>query len=164
MMLQPGRPAPPFALPDADMEMVELASFLGRRNVVLFFYPRDRSPGGALEAAAFSDHADQFARHHTVILGVSRDDCLSHAEFRDRHGLAIPLLADPEGEVCRLYGVLGEKTVDGVMRECVRRATFVIDRKGIVRHADYDVDPRHHVAEILAVVRRLKKAKARVRA
>ncbi|MDW8468415.1 MAG: peroxiredoxin [Burkholderiales bacterium] len=161
-MLRIGQPAPRFALPDADMEMVDLASFAGRKNVVLFFYPRDRSPGGAMEAEAFSDHAEEFARCDTVILGVSRDDCLSHAEFRDRHGLAIPLLSDPDGEVCRLYGVLQEKELDGVVRECVRRATFVIDRKGIIRHADYDANPRHHVAEILEVVRRLKRTRARV--
>jgi peroxiredoxin Q/BCP len=160
-MLQPGQIAPLFALPDADMQMVELAAFRGRKNVVLFFYPRDHSPGGALEAAAFSDHAEEFERCQTVILGVSRDDCLSHAEFRDRHGLAIPLLSDTDGEVCRKYDVLREREVDGVKRECVLRATFVIDRKGVIRHADYNVSPRHHVAEIYDVVRRLKKAKAR---
>jgi len=150
-----------FALPDADMQIVDLGSFRGRKTVVLFFYPRDRSPGGALEAAEFSDHADEFERAGAVILGISRDDCLSHAEFRDRHGLAIPLLSDADGEVCRKYGVLEEREVNGVRRECVQRATFVIDRKGVIRHADYRVSPRHHAAAIYEVVRRLRRAKAR---
>jgi peroxiredoxin Q/BCP len=156
-MLEPGQLAPRFSLPDADMQMVELASFLGRKNVVLFFYPRDNSPGGALEAAQFSDHSDQFGRCNAVILGISRDDCLSHAEFRDRHGLSICLLSDSDGDVCRQYDVLREKETEGVRRECVLRSTFVIDRKGVIRHAAYGVNPRNHAAEIYDVVRRLKK-------
>jgi thioredoxin-dependent peroxiredoxin len=155
-MVQKGQTAPPFQLHDADMQPVKLASFRGKKNVVLFFYPRDGTPGCTLEACDFSDHEDQFGRHDCVILGVSRDDCLTHAEFRDRNGLSIALLADPEGEVCRLYGVLQEKETDGVRRECVQRSTFVIDKKGVVQHAAYGVNPRHHAAEIFDVVRRLR--------
>jgi peroxiredoxin Q/BCP len=91
-----------------------------------------------------------------VILGISRDDCLSHAEFRDRHGLSIGLLSDPEGEVCRRYGVLQEKETDGVRRECLVRSTFVIDKQGVIRHAHYGVAPRGHATEIYDVVKRLK--------
>jgi peroxiredoxin Q/BCP len=87
---------------------------------------------------------------------VSRDDCLSHAAFRDKHGLSIGLLSDPEGEVCRSYGVLQEKETDGVRRECLLRSTFVIDKKGVIRHAAYGVNPRRHAAEIYDVVRKLK--------
>ncbi len=155
-MLQPGQPAPKFSLPDADMQTVGLSSFLGKKNVVLYFYPRDNTPGCTLQAAEFSDHGDEFGRCHCVILGVSRDDCLTHADFRDRHGLAIGLLSDEDGEVSRRYGVLQEKEVDGVRRECVVRSTFVIDKKGVIRHAAYGVNPKHHAAEIYDVVRRLK--------
>lgn len=154
-MIQKGQTAPAFALHDADMQPVKLSSFKGKKHVVLFFYPRDGTPGCTLEACDFSDHEDQFVRHDCVILGVSRDDCLTHAEFRDRNGLSIGLLADPEGEVCRLYGVLQEKESDGLRRECLVRSTFVIDKKGVVRHAAYGVNPRRHAAEIFDVVRAL---------
>ncbi len=155
-MLQPGQAAPGFTLPDADMQAVELSSFIGKKRIVLYFYPRDNTPGCTLQAAEFSDHEGEFGRCNCVILGVSRDDCLTHAEFRDRHGLSIGLLSDPEGEVCRRYGVLQEKELDGVRRECLVRSTFVIDKKGVIRHAAYGVNPKRHAAQIYEVVRRLK--------
>jgi len=155
-MLQPGQSAPAFTLPDADMQSVDLSSFFGKKRIVLYFYPRDNTPACTLQAAEFSDHENEFGRCNCVILGVSRDDCLTHAEFRDKHGLAIGLLSDPEGEVCRRYGVLQEKETDGVRKECLVRSTFVIDKKGVIRHAAYGVNPKHHAAEIYDVVRKLK--------
>jgi peroxiredoxin Q/BCP len=155
-MLQPGQRAPVFSLPDADMQTVDLGALIGKKNIVLYFYPRDNTPGCTLEATQFSDHEGEFGRRNCVILGVSRDDCLSHAEFRDKHGLSIGLLSDTDGEVCRKYGVLQEKESDGVRRECLVRSTFVIDRKGVIRHAAYGVNPKHHAAEIYDVVKRLK--------
>jgi peroxiredoxin len=92
-----------------------------------------------------------------VVLGVSPDDCLTHADFRDRHGVTISLLSDPEGEVCRKYGVWQEKqSEDGARRKCLVRSTFVIDKKGVIRHAAYDVNPRGHAAEVFDLVRRLR--------
>ncbi len=155
-MLQPGQPAPPFALPDADMQTVSLSGFKGKKHVVLYFYPRDGTPGCTLVATDFSDHEDQFGRHDCVVVGVSRDDCLTHATFRDKHGLTISLLSDPEGDVCRMYGVLQEQENEGVRRECLVRSTFVIDKKGVIRHAVYGVTPRGHAAEVYDVVRRLR--------
>lgn len=154
-MLRPGQTAPVFSLPDADMQPVSLSSFKGKKNVILFFYPRDGTPGCTLQAVEFSDHEDQFAKYGCVIFGVSRDDCLTHASFRDHHGLSISLLADTEGEVCRSYGVLQEKEIEGVKRECLVRSTFVIDKKGVIRHAAYDVNPRGHVAGVYEIVRKL---------
>lgn len=155
-MLQPGQPAPAFSLPDADMQPVGLSDYKGRKHVVLYFYPRDGTPGCTMEAIDFTDHEEQFQRHGCVILGVSRDDCLSHAEFRDKHGLSITLLSDPEGDVCRSYGVLQQKEAEGVRRECLVRSTFVIDKKGVIRHAAYGVSPRHQVAEVYDIVKNLK--------
>ena len=152
-MLQPGQTAPSFVLPDADMHNVSLSAFKGHKHVVLYFYPRDGTPGGILEAAEFSDHEDQFVKHDCVILGISRDDCLSHAVFRDKHGLSIGLLSDPEGEVCRRYGVLQEKETEGVRRECLVRSTFVIDRKGVVKHALYGVSARGHALDVLGLMK-----------
>jgi peroxiredoxin Q/BCP len=154
-MVQTGQPAPNFSLPDADMQVVTLSAFKGKKNVVLYFYPRDGTPGCIMEAVDFSDHESEFDRHDCVILGVSRDDCLRHAEFRDEHGLSIALLSDTEGEVCRDYGVLQEKETDGVRRECLVRSTFVIDKKGVLRHVAYGVKPRGHAAEVFDLVRRL---------
>jgi peroxiredoxin Q/BCP len=154
-MLEAGQPAPTFSLLDADMETVELDSFIGRKNVVLYFYPKDFGPGCTAEAIEFSDHADEFGKHDAVVIGVSADDCLRHAEFRDEHGIAIDLLADVDGEVCRQYGVWQEREANGQVRHCVQRATFVIDRKGVVRHALYGVNPRGHAREVLGLVKAL---------
>jgi peroxiredoxin Q/BCP len=155
-MLQLGQSAPNFTLPDADMEAVSLAAFKGRKNVVLLFYPRDGSPGGVMETADFSDHDEQFVKHDCVILGISQDDCLTHAAFRDKHGLSIGLLSDPEGEVCRSYGVLQDRATENGRRAAVVRSTFVIDKKGVIRHAAYNVNPKHHALEIIDVVKKLR--------
>jgi peroxiredoxin Q/BCP len=157
-MLEPGQHAPSFTLPDADMQTVSLAAFRGKKHVVLYFYPRDGTPGCTLVTTDFSDHEDQFGKHDCVVLGVSRDDCLTHADFRDRHGVTIPLLSDPEGEVCQKYGVLQEKETEGVRRLSLVRSTFVIDKKGVIRHAAYNINPRGHAAEVFDVVRRLPRA------
>ena len=138
------------------MQTVSLSGFKGKKHVVLYFYPRDGTPGCTLVATDFSDHEDQFGRHDCVVVGVSRDDCLTHATFRDQHGLTISLLSDPEGDVCRMYGVLQEQENEGVRRECLVRSTFVIDKKGVIRHAAYGVTPRGHAAEVYDVVKRLR--------
>ncbi len=161
-MLQAGQAAPQFVLPDADMQTVSLASFKGRKHVVLYFYPRDGTPGCTMVTTDFSDHEDQFGKCECVVLGVSRDDCLTHADFRDRQGVTIPLLSDPEGEICRLYGVIQEKETDGVRHECLVRSTFVIDKKGVIRHAAYGINPRGHVAEVFDRVKQLSRDKVKI--
>lgn len=154
-MLQAGQTAPEFDLPDADMQMVSLSGFKNKSNVVLYFYPKDDTPGCTIEAIQFSDLDDEFANLNTIVLGVSMDDCLSHGSFRDKHGLSVQLLADPEGEVCRKYGVLHDKEVDGKLKQCIARSTFIIDKRGILRHAFYTVNARGHAAEILNLVKKL---------
>jgi thioredoxin-dependent peroxiredoxin len=153
-MLEPGRPAPGFELPDADMNVVSLASFRSR-NVVLYFYPRDDTPGCTMEAIDFSELDDEFAKLKTVVLGVSMDDCMSHGSFRDKHGLSVQLLADMEGEVCNQYGVLQEKEYDGRKKTCIQRSTFIIDGKGLLKHVLYGVSPRGHAEAVLHLVKTL---------
>ena len=155
-MLQEGQHAPTFTLPDADMQTVDLGKLRGRKNIVLYFYPKDGTPGCTLQATEFSDHEDEFARYDCVIMGVSPDDCLAHAEFRDANGVSIRLLADTEGEVCRKYGVLEDKELNGQRKRSVVRSTFVIDKKGMVRHAFYNVNPRGHASEVLELVKSLR--------
>ena len=154
-MLQVGQPAPAFTLPDSSMEMMDLSSYRGKKNVVLYFYPKDGTPGCTIQAIDFSDREKEFQRLDTVIFGVSRDDVLSHAAFRDEHGLTVQLLADTEEEVCKMYDVLAEKSYEGRNKTMVRRSTFVIDKKGYVRHILSEVNPRNHADEVLKVVKTL---------
>jgi thioredoxin-dependent peroxiredoxin len=156
--IKAGNRAPDFELPDADMNIVRLADYCQGdqpSNVVLYFYVRDDTPGCTAEAIEFSDLEVDFARLDTVVFGVSRDDCIRHGVFRDKHGISVRLLADKEGIACRTYGVLANREVDGVMREGVTRSTFVIDKQGVVRHALYGVNAKGHAAEILQLVQEL---------
>lgn len=152
-MLQVGQPAPEFELPDADMDVVSLAEFRGRKNVVLYFYPHDGTPSCTMESTDFSDHYDEFERHHTEVLGISMDDVLLHSEFRERHGIAVRLLSDADGTVCGSYGVLRQEERGGVRRPGVQRATFLIDKRGRIVQAWYGIKARGHAAEVLQTIR-----------
>lgn len=152
-MLQDGESAPRFELPDAEMAMVSLDFLLGKGYIILYFYIKDDSPCCTIESIAFSDLNDEFRRLGAVVIGISRDDCLSHCSFRDKHGLAVDLLSDPDGEVCRKYGVLAEKAFDGGVRHCVQRSTFIIDREGRVAKALYGVTAKGHAREILNLLK-----------
>jgi peroxiredoxin Q/BCP len=152
-MLKAGDPAPAFELPDSEMELVSLSRFKGSKTVVLYFYPKDDTPGCTLEAIDFSELEDAFNGLNAVVLGVSMDDCMSHGTFRDKHGISVELLADTDGEVCRSYDVLQHKEIEGKRRTGILRSTFVIDAGGVVRHALYGVAPRGHAAEILNLVK-----------
>jgi peroxiredoxin Q/BCP len=155
-MLKVGESAPTFDLADGDMNVVSLSAFRGVKNIVLYFYPKDDTPGCTLEAIDFSDLQDEFLDLDTVVLGVSMDDCMSHGAFRDKHGLAVQLLADAEGEVCEQYGVLQNKEVEGkVARRGIVRSTFVIDKNGALRHALYGVNARGHASDVLNLVKEL---------
>jgi peroxiredoxin Q/BCP len=156
-MLNVGQSAPTFDLPDGDMNVVSLSGYRGVNNVVLYFYPKDDTPGCTLEAIDFSDLQDDFLALDTVVLGVSMDDCMSHGAFRDKHGLAVQLLADTEGEVCEQYGVLQDKQMEGkAKRRCIVRSTFLIDKNGAVRNVLYGVNARGHAADVLKLVKELK--------
>lgn len=151
-----GQPAPLFTLPDADMEMFDLAAVLGaNHHVVLYFYPRDNTPSCTRQAIDFSDHDVDFEKEKCVVVGISPDDCLTHADFRDEHGLSVELLSDEEGEVCKLYGVWLAAPVDGVVKRSVRRSTFIISSDGVVRHILHDVNPRGHAAEVFQLIKQL---------
>ena len=156
MLLQVGMEAPQFELPDADMEMFSLASLRGQKNIVLYFYPKDDTPGCTVEANEFSKRDDDFKNFDTQVIGVSRDECLSHAAFRDKYGLSVLLLSDTESKVCKKYGVLYDKEVDGHKKVSIKRSTFVIDKLGKLRHALYGVQAHGHADEILNLVREMK--------
>jgi peroxiredoxin Q/BCP len=155
MLLKAGDKAPMFLLPDADMETVDLAAYTGKKHVVLFFYPKDGTPCCTKEATDFSDHEDEFGRADCVLFGISRDECIQHAEFRDKEGIGTELLSDAEGVVCKQYGVWQAREVDGHRKFGIVRSTFVIDKAGVIRHALYNVSYKGHAVEVLRLVREL---------
>ena len=154
--LTTGTEAPHFELPDCDMQTFSLVSLQGKKHVVLYFYPRDDTPGCTLEANEFSALEEEFAKFDTVVIGISRDDCLSHASFRDKYGLSVLLLSDPDARVCKRYGVMYEKEVDGHKKQAIQRSTFVIDKHGKLRHVMYGVHAHGHAQEIFNLIRDMK--------
>jgi peroxiredoxin Q/BCP len=153
-MLHIGDKAPDFELPDADMTIARLADYRGK-PLVLFFYVRDDTPGCTTEAIEFSDLDGDYAALGCAVVGVSRDDCIRHGAFRDKHGITVRLLADKDGIACQSYGVIVNREVDGVMREGINRSTFIIDAGGKIRHILQGVTPKGHAAEVLKLVKEL---------
>lgn len=154
--LTTGIDAPHFELPDSDMQDFSLTSQQGKKNVVLYFYPKDDTPGCTMEANEFSGLEEEFAKLDTIVIGISRDDCLSHASFRDKYGLSVLLLSDPDARVCKRYGVMYEKEVDGQKKISIKRSTFVIDKQGKLRHVVYGVQAHGHAQEIFNLIKGMK--------
>jgi len=156
VQLTTGMEAPHFELPDADMQIFSLTSQQGKKKIVLYFYPRDDTPGCTMEANEFSDLEEEFAKFDTIVIGISRDDCLSHASFRDKYGLSVLLLSDPDARVCKRYGVMYEKEVEGQKKLSIKRSTFVIDQHGKLRHVMYGVQAHGHAQDIFKLIKELK--------
>lgn len=157
--LTAGMVAPHFELPDADMKTFSLTSQQKKKNVVLYFYPRDNTPGCTLEANEFSELDEDFAKLDTIVVGISRDDCLSHASFRDKYGLSVLLLSDPDARVCKRYGVMVESCdshADVHKKPALQRSTFVIDKLGTLRHVLYDVHAHGHARKIFNLIKEMK--------
>jgi len=154
-MLEKNQTAPAFSSPNQDNKLVRLADFKGDKHVVLYFYPKDDTPGCTIEANQFTELASEFAAHDAVVIGVSKDSCESHQAFIDKFGLKLDLLADTSGEVCEAYGVWQEKEKNGVKKTGIVRSTFVIDKAGALQEAVYGVTAEGHAEEILARVKQL---------
>jgi len=154
-MLKAGQTAPDFSSVDQHEQIVKLSDYKDRNNVVLYFYPKDDTPGCTIEANDFTRYAADFAAHDTVIIGVSRDSCESHRAFIDKFGLTVELLADTDGKVCETYGVWQEKEKNGVKNMGIVRSTFVIDKNGVLVEAIYGVDPNGHAEAMLEVVKNI---------
>ncbi|MGB3403994.1 MAG: thioredoxin-dependent thiol peroxidase [Microcoleaceae cyanobacterium] len=148
MSLTPGEFAPEFILPDADGNLVSLSQFRGKR-VILFFYPRDNTPGCTTEACGFRDLYREYQARDLVILGVSADDAQSHAQFARKYQLPFPLLSDTDGKVATTYGSYGLKKFMGREFMGVYRNTFIINPKGYIEQIHRQVKPSHHAAKIL---------------
>ena len=154
-MLEKNQPAPAFRTVNQYNDSIASDDFKGKKNVVLYFYPKDDTPGCTIEANQFTSLIDEFAAHDTVIIGVSKDSCESHQAFIDKYHLKMDLLADTSGEICEAYGVWQEKEKDGVKKMGIVRSTFVINKDGVLVEALYAVNPDGHAQAMLDIVKQL---------
>ena len=150
-MLEAGMKAPQFTLTDANGNTVSLSDFLGKK-VVLYFYPKDNTPGCTRQACAFAGAYDAFRERGVEVIGISRDSVASHAKFAEKYGLPFILLSDPERVAIEAYGVWQEKKQYGKVSMGVVRTTFLIDEQGMVAKVMPKVKPDTNAAEILAVL------------
>ncbi len=154
-MLEQNQPAPDFTTVNQDGDEINLAQFRGEKNVVLYFYPKDDTPGCTIEANEFTGLVEQFAAADSVVLGVSKDSCEKHQKFIKKHGLKVELLADTSGELCESYGTWGERQFMGKKYMGIGRSTFVIDKSGKLAHVDYKVKAKGHAQAMLELVQQL---------
>jgi thioredoxin-dependent peroxiredoxin len=147
-VIEEGKPAPDFELKSDSGERVKLSDLRGKQ-VVLYFYPKDDTPGCTAQACGIRDVYGEFEREGAVVLGVSPDSEQSHVEFKEKFDLPFTLLADEGHEVAEEYGVWGEKTYAGKTYMGVKRSTFVIDAEGNLAKAFHDVKPAEHADQVL---------------
>lgn len=152
-----GDQAPEFTLPaiGADSEEVSLASFKGKKNVVLYFYPKDSTPGCTTEACNFRDNLARIQGADTVVLGVSKDSLKAHTNFATKQELNFPLLSDVDGKACEDYGVWMEKSMYGRKYMGIDRSTFLIDKEGKLRAIWRKVSVTGHVQAVLDEIKKL---------
>ncbi len=151
-----GDPAPAFTLPDAEGTPRTLSEFLGKR-VVLYFYPKDNTPGCTKEACSFQRATAALAKEHAVVLGVSCDDARSHQRFAKTFHLTFPLLSDRDGSVCTAYGVYQSKSMFGRSYWGIERTTVIIDERGRIAALFPRVRVLGHTAEVLTALRTLRR-------
>ncbi len=150
-----GASAPDFSMPTDQGGKVSLSDFLGNKHVVLYFYPKDDTPGCTLEAKEFRDLQQQFAKADTVVIGISKDSVASHDKFKGKYELGFILASDEHSDACERYGVWVEKNMYGKKYMGIQRATFLIDRDGKLAAIWPKVKVEGHAAEVLAAAKKL---------
>lgn len=150
-----GKKAPPFELPDAAGKPVALSGLLGKKNLVLYFYPKDMTPGCTTEACSFRDNIDAIRRLGAEVVGISGDSSDSHQKFVAKHALNFPLLSDAGNKVGKLYGVYQKKSLYGREFMGYVRTTLLIDRAGVIRKVFPKVKVNGHTAEVIAALKEL---------
>ena len=148
-MLLEGTKAPAFTLPDQNGDPVSLSDFAGKK-VVLYFYPRDNTPGCTRQAWAFAETWEEFEKQNVVVIGISKDSAASHQKFAQKYQLPFILLSDPQLQAIQAYGVWQEKKLYGKVSMGVVRSTYLIDEKGMIEKAMPKVKPDTNAAEILS--------------
>lgn len=151
-MLEVGTKAPGFTLPDKNGNPVSISDFAGKK-VILYFYPRDNTPGCTRQACAFAAAYEEFKSMDAVIIGISKDSAASHQKFADKHSLPFILLSDPELSAIQAYGVWQEKKLYGKVSMGVVRSTYIIDEEGMIEKVMPKVKPDTNAAEILDYLR-----------
>lgn len=154
--MKPGDKAKNFKLPDQDGKMHSLADYKGKW-LLLYFYPRDMTPGCTIEACTIRDTFEDFGKHNAAVLGVSGDTEASHKKFADKHSLPFPLLADTEKKLIKEYGVWGKKKFMGREFMGIRRMSFLINPKGKIAKVYDTVKPPEHASEVLRDIEELSK-------
>lgn len=154
-MLKANDKAPNFDTVNELNENINLNDFHGKKNVVLYFYPKDDTSGCTIEANQFTALAGEFSQMDTVVLGVSKDDCVSHQAFIQKFNLEVILLADTTGELCNAYGVWQEKEKNGIKKMGIVRSTFIIDKQGQLADVEYGVTPDGHAQKVLESVKKI---------
>jgi thioredoxin-dependent peroxiredoxin len=144
-----GKPAPDFKLKSDDGKTYSLSDFKGKKEVVLYFYPKDDTPGCTMEACSFRDSLSRLNKEGVQVLGVSLDDIDSHSKFRTKYSLNFPLLSDTDAKVSKAYSVYKKKNMYGREFWGIERSTFIIDKKGIVKKAIRRVKVEGHVDEVM---------------
>ncbi|MBI5448610.1 MAG: thioredoxin-dependent thiol peroxidase [Gammaproteobacteria bacterium] len=152
-MLKVGDKAPDFQVVDEQGQAISLSGLKGKK-VILYFYPKDDTPGCTREACAFRDDLSQFQNKNAIVLGVSKDSARSHQKFKDKYDLTFPLLVDEEGKICSAYGALSEKNMFGKKYWGVDRITFLIDEEGVIEKIWEKVSVSDHAKEILKMITR----------
>jgi len=154
-MLTTDQAAPSFNAIDQNNNTINSSDYAGKKNIVLYFYPKDDTPGCTIQANQFTSSIDGFTQADTVVIGVSKDDCQSHQAFIDKFGLKIELIADTDGKVCNDYGVWQEKEKNGVKKMGIVRSTFVINKEGKLVYVEYGVSPEGHAEKMLNLINKL---------
>ena len=147
-----GRTAPDFTLPSTTGENISLKQYKGKKTVILYFYPKDETPGCTREACDFRDHTAEFEKHNTVILGVSTDNLESHQHFIEKHKLPFPLLVDEDATVSKMFGVYKQKNLYGKKYMGIERTTFVVDKTGRIAQIYPKVKVDGHIQDLLEFV------------
>ncbi|WP_394752587.1 peroxiredoxin [Crenothrix sp.] len=154
-MLEVQQNAPMFRSKNQNNQLVSLTDYAGEKNIVLYFYPKDDTPGCTIEANDFTALADEFSALDTVVIGVSKDSCSSHVDFINKYGLKVQLLADTSGDLCESYGVWREREKNGVKSMAIMRSTFVIDKNGVLVYVNNAVNHEGHAQEVLDFIKSL---------
>jgi len=150
-MLKIGDKAPDFELRDTNGNLVRLSKLKGK-EIVLYFYPKDLTPGCTVEACNFRDDYNDYNKKGVLVFGVSLDNEERHKKFTEKYDLPFPLLSDAEIKVSKAYGVYGEKSFLGKKYFGINRTTFVIDKKGFIKHVFEKVNPKNHSKEVLEII------------
>jgi peroxiredoxin Q/BCP len=157
MKLEIGNPAPLFSLPSDEGEEISLVELKGK-NVVLYFYPKDDTPGCTIEAQDFTTKIAEFEKLNCIVLGVSRDNIKSHCRFIEKYSLSFNLLSDESGEVCEKYDIIKTKSMFGKKYKGIDRSTFLIDKLGKIAQIWNLVRVKGHVEEVLSALTKLEKS------